>query len=285
MYSTAIVDDTRKMAAISETVTQAMSRAGQIQTPILRAEDICLSFGGIHALVDVGFDVMPGEILSIIGPNGAGKTSMANVISGLYRPTSGRITFKGEDRTFLPPQAVGAIGITRTFQNLALFRGLNVIENILIGRHLHMRSGLLSCGLHWGRARREELVHREKVEQIIEFLEIKDIRDMPADTLPYGLQKRVELGRALAVEPTLLMLDEPMAGMNREEKHAMVRFIVNANVDLKTTIILIEHDMGIVMDISDHVVVLDHGEKIAEGTTDEVRADDRVIKAYLGEET
>lgn len=272
---------------ISSLPEAAIKRAGsdfETGPAILSARDICLSFGGIRALNGVGFDVARGEILSIIGPNGAGKTSMANVISGLYRPTSGQIEFEGQDRTDISPQAVANLGIARTFQNLALFRGLSVIENILLGRHRHMSAGLLGSGFHWGRARREELAHRQVVENIIEFLEISDIRSIAADTLPYGLRKRVELGRALASEPTLLMLDEPMAGMNREEKRAMVRFIVNANVDLKTTIILIEHDMGVVMDISDHVIVLDHGEKIADGSTDEVRADPRVVKAYLGED-
>lgn len=253
-------------------------------SPILRTEEICLSFGGVIALNNVGFDVVPGEIFSIIGPNGAGKTSMANVICALYRPTSGRISFRGKDRTNLPPQAVAELGISRTFQNLALFRGLSVIENILLGRHRHMRSGLLSGGFYWGTARAEELKHRRKVEEIIEFLEISDIRSTAADTLPYGLRKRVELGRALATEPTLLMLDEPMAGMNRQEKLDMVRFIVGANVELGTTIVLIEHDMGVVMDISDHVVVFDHGEIIFQGTTEQVQQDVKVIKAYLGEE-
>ena len=254
------------------------------EAPILRTEEISLSFGGVRALIDVGFDVMPREILSIIGPNGAGKTSMANVISGLYRPTSGRIFFKGRDRTGFSPQAVAALGIARTFQNLALFRGLTVIENILVGRHLHMRSGLFAGGIHWGAARREELENRRRVEEIIDFLNLTEFRGRAADTLPYGLQKRVELGRSLAAEPGLLILDEPMAGMNRQEKVDMVRVVVDANVDLETTIILIEHDMSVVMDISDRVVVLDHGEKIAEGDAETVRQDETVIRAYLGQE-
>ena len=260
------------------------SDRGRSDSPILRVAGISLSFGGVRALIDVGFDVLPGEILSIIGPNGAGKTSIANVISGLYRPTSGRIFFRGRDRTDFTPQAVAALGITRTFQNLALFRGLTVIENILVGRHLHMRSGLFAGGIHWGAARREELEHRRTVEEIIEFLDLRDVRDRAADTLPYGLRKRVELGRSLAAEPALLILDEPMAGMHLREKEDMVRIVVDANVDLDTTIILIEHDMSVVMDISDHVVVLDHGEKIAEGDAETVRRDETVIRAYLGQD-
>ncbi len=254
------------------------------EAPILRADDISLTFGGVRALIDVGFDVLTGEILSIIGPNGAGKTSMANVISGLYRPTSGRIFFKGRDRTASSPQAVAALGIARTFQNLALFRGLTVVENILVGRHLHMRTGLFAGGIHWGPARREELENRRRVEEIVEFLNLTEYRTRAADTLPYGLQKRVELGRSLAAEPAMLILDEPMAGMNRQEKEEMVRVVIDANVDLKTTIILIEHDMSVVMDISDRVVVLDHGEKIAEGDAETVRQDETVIRAYLGQE-
>ena len=268
----------------NEEIGDTKSVPGRAEAPILRTENIFLSFGGVRALIDVGFDVLTGEILSIIGPNGAGKTSMANVISGLYRPTSGRIFFKGQDRTDFTPQAVAALGITRTFQNLALFRGLTVIENILVGRHLHMRSGLFAGGIHWGAARREELENRHRVEEIIEFLNLKDVRSRAADTLPYGLQKRVELGRSLAAEPGLLILDEPMAGMNRREKEDMVRVVVDANVDLETTIILIEHDMSVVMDISDRVVVLDHGEKIAEGDAESVRQDETVIRAYLGQE-
>ncbi|SFO38807.1 amino acid/amide ABC transporter ATP-binding protein 1, HAAT family [Roseovarius lutimaris] len=262
--------------------TAPISQAVSVDTPLLSVEDICLSFGGIHALDGVSYDVSRGEILSIIGPNGAGKTSMANIICGLYKPTSGRIAFEGKSRTNLAPQSVAGLGISRTFQNLALFRGLSVIENILVGRHRHMRAGLFGGGLHWGFSRQEELEHRQFVEEIITFLEIEDIRSVPADTLSYGLQKRVELGRALAAEPKLLMLDEPMAGMNGDEKLEMVRFIADANVDLGTTIILIEHDMSVVMDISDHVVVLDHGCKIADGTAEEVASDDSVIKAYMG---
>ena len=279
-----LLDDSPAEVTVADGLRDTVPAIRQSEAPILRTEDISLSFGGIRALIDVGFDVLTGEILSIIGPNGAGKTSMANVISGLYRPTSGRIFFKGQDRTDFAPQAVAALGIARTFQNLALFRGLTVIENILVGRHLHMRSGLFAGGIHWGAARREELENRRKVEEIIEFLNLKEVRSQAADTLPYGLRKRVELGRSLAAEPGLLILDEPMAGMNRREKEDMVRVVVDANVDLQTTIILIEHDMSVVMDISDSVVVLDHGEKIAEGDAETVRQDEAVIRAYLGQD-
>jgi branched-chain amino acid transport system ATP-binding protein len=251
----------------------------------LRIEDISIDFGGLRALHRVNLDVYAGEILAIIGPNGAGKTTLLNAISGVYHPTQGRIVLDGQDRTFLSPHRVAALGIARTFQNVALFRGMSVLDNIMVGRHCQMRAGVLASGLFWGLAQREEIRHRTVVERVIDFLEINHIRKAPAGTLPYGLQKRVELGRALAAEPQLLLLDEPMAGMNLEEKEDMARFILDVNDEWGTTIILIEHDMGVVMDISHRVVVLDHGEKIGEGTPEQVRTDPVVIRAYLGEDT
>jgi branched-chain amino acid transport system ATP-binding protein len=250
----------------------------------LQVDDIHISFGGLRALQGVSFGVQAGEIVALIGPNGAGKTTLLNAISGVYHPSQGRILWNGQDRTFLPPNRIATLGIARTFQNVALFRGMNVLENIMVGRHCHMRAGVLRAGVFWGLAQREEIRHRAVVERIIDFLEINHLRKAPAGTLPYGLQKRVELGRALAAEPQLLLLDEPMAGMNLEEKEDMARFILDVNDEWGTTILLIEHDMGVVMDISHRVVVLDHGEKLAEGTPDQVRTDPAVIQAYLGEQ-
>ena len=249
---------------------------------LLKIEGVSLSFGGLNALTDVSFEVRKGEILAIIGPNGAGKSSMLNVINGFYWPQKGRITYRGVTRTHMRPHEAAAAGIARTFQNIALFRGMTTLDNIMTGRNLKMRKNLLWQALHWGPARREEIEHRERVEELIDFLEIQAIRKTPVGRLPYGLQKRVELCRALAMEPEMLLLDEPMAGMNVEEKEDMCRFILDVNDEFGTTMVLIEHDMGVVMDISDRVIVLDYGRKIAEGTPDVVRANKDVIDAYLG---
>ena len=256
-----------------------MSRPGDI---LLSVKDISLRFGGVRALTDVSFDIHEGEIFAIIGPNGAGKSSMLNCINGFYHPQEGTITFKGAQRRQMRPHEAAAQGISRTFQNIALFKGMTTLENVMTGRMLKMRASLVEQALYIGRGRREEIEHREKVEEVIDFLEIQSIRKTPVGRLPYGLQKRVELARALAAEPELLLLDEPMAGMNVEEKEDMCRFVLSTNHELGTTIALIEHDMGVVMDLSDRVVVLDYGKKLAEGTPDEVRGNQDVIDAYLG---
>jgi len=250
--------------------------------PILNVSAVAKRFGGVVAVRDVSLDVPQGSIVSVIGPNGAGKTSLLNMISGFYRPSAGTILFEGREITHKRPSEIAALGIARTFQNIALFGGLSVLDNIMLGRHVHMRAGVLRSVIYWGPARREEIAHRERCEEIIEFLRLQDIRKQPSGSLAYGLRKRVELGRALAVEPRLLLLDEPMGGMNQEEKEDMVRFILDVNQERGVTLLLIEHDMGVVMDISDHVVVLESGRRIAAGRPDEVQVDPAVIAAYLG---
>ena len=250
---------------------------------LLEIRDVSKAFGGVQAVMHVSLDVQPGDIMSVIGPNGAGKTTLLNMISGFYHPDTGRITLEGEDVTRLSPSHVAHRGVARTFQNIALFKGMTVLDNLMLGRHVRMRSGVLASFVYWGLAQREEVAHRKRVEDIIDFLGITHLRRVPTGALPYGLQKRVELGRALALDPKLLLLDEPMGGCNHEEKEDMARFVLDVNEEWGATIILIEHDMGVVMDISDRVAVLDMGQKIAEGTPDEVRGNPSVIKAYLGE--
>jgi branched-chain amino acid transport system ATP-binding protein len=249
---------------------------------ILDVHNISLRFGGVKALTDISFNVKEHEVRAIIGPNGAGKSSMLNCINGVYTPQEGSITFRGQTFGHMDSHQVATMGIARTFQNLALFKGMSVLDNIMTGRNLRMKSNIFMQALRIGPAEKEEMMHREKVERIIDFLEIQAFRKTPVGQLPYGLQKRVDLGRALALEPQVLLLDEPMAGMNVEEKQDMCRFILDVNDEFGTTIVLIEHDMSVVMDISDRVVVLDYGKKIGDGTPDEVRNNEEVISAYLG---
>ena len=251
-------------------------------TPLLSVEGIALRFGGVQALAGVDFTIYAGEICAIIGPNGAGKTSMLNVLNGAYQPNEGVITFKGRGRGRMRPRKAAQLGIARTFQNVALFKGMSTLDNVMAGRNLKMRSNFISCLLPAGPARAEEARHRAAADEVIRFLEIEAIRNTPVGRLPYGLQKRVELARALAAEPDLLLLDEPMAGMNAGEKAEMCRFVLETKARFGTTIALIEHDMGVVMELSDHIVVLDYGRKIADGTPEEVRSDQTVIDAYLG---
>ncbi len=270
------------MTLDEQTVPEAGAAPAPRREPLLHVDDITVRFGAVQALSDVSVDIHRGEIVAIIGPNGAGKTTLINVISGFYHPQQGRILFEGKDRTQLKPYDVAALGVARTFQNVALFKGMTVLDNIMTGRLLKMRGHFLLDAIYWGPAKRQELEHRAAVERVIDFLEIQAIRKTPAGRLPYGLQKRVELARAVAAEPQLLLLDEPMAGMNVEEKEDMSRFILDVHDEFGTTIALIEHDMSVVMDISDRVVALDYGRKIADGTPDLVRKDQVVIDAYLG---
>jgi len=255
------------------------TRTGEV---VLSVQDVSLSFGGVRALQGVSFDVRSHEVRAIIGPNGAGKSSLLNVLNGVYHPQEGKIRFRDKEFADMDPHVAASMGIARTFQNIALFKGMTVLDNIMTGRNLKMGCNFLQQALWLGPARREELAHRRAVEEIIDFLEIQHIRRTPVGRLPYGLQKRVELGRALAAEPQLLLLDEPMAGMNLEEKQDMCRFVLDVNDHYGTTLVLIEHDMGVVMDISDRVLVLDYGRKIADGIPDEIKNDKSVIDAYLG---
>jgi branched-chain amino acid transport system ATP-binding protein len=251
---------------------------------LVSVSNVTLSFGGTIALKDVSFEIRRGEVLAIIGPNGAGKTSILNCLNNFYKPESGTIMFNGHDLTRLPSHRIARLGVARTFQNIALYSGLRTLDNLMAARHIHMRAGLLQCLLYWGPAHRQDIAHRKVVEEIIDFLEMEHIRKSVVGMLPYGLRKRVELGRALAMEPQLLLLDEPMAGMSFEEKEDMARFILDVHELRGTTIVLVEHDMGLVMDIADRVVVLDFGIKIAEGSPEEIQSNPQVIQAYLGQE-
>jgi branched-chain amino acid transport system ATP-binding protein len=274
----AVFREEREGMALGATTGSAETTDGVL----LAATGVSKRFGGVRAVEDVSISVRRGGITSIIGPNGAGKTSFLNMVSGFYRPDGGTITFEGRDITDKRPAGIAALGIARTFQNIALFSGMTVLDNIMLGRHVRMKSGVFSSFLYWGLAQKEEVKHRARVEELIDFLELQDLRKELSSALPYGLRKRVELGRALALDPTLLLLDEPMGGMNQEEKEDIARYILDVNEQWGTTIILIEHDMAVVMDISERVAVLDRGRKIAEGTPAEVQRNRDVIHAYLG---
>ena len=267
------------MNAAEEYITEDGRKIGGV---VMEMKNITLRFGGVVAIQDISFDIREGEIRAIIGPNGAGKSSMLNVISGFYNPQEGEVWYKGARRPQMRPYQVAAQGIARTFQNIALFEGMSVLDNVMTGRLTQMNTNIFQQAMWYGKAREEEIANRQKVEEVIDFLEIQSIRKTPVGRLPYGLKKRVELARALAAEPSILLLDEPMAGMNVEEKEDMSRFILDVNDEFGTTIALIEHDMGVVMDLSDRVVVMDYGKKIGDGTPDEVRNNQDVIDAYLG---
>ena len=262
----------------------AVDRKFKIGKPILEVKNISLSFGGVKAITNTTFDVLEHEVRAIIGPNGAGKSSMLNCINGIYKPQKGTVSFKGKNIPKITPNIMAQLGLSRTFQNLALFKRMSVLDNILVGRKLHTNTNFLEVALQLPKVKKEEKKNRDRSEEIIEFLEIEDIKNTPVGKLPYGLQKKVELGRALATDATVLLLDEPMAGMNVEEKRDMCRFILKVNDEIGTTMVLIEHDMGVVMDISDRVVVLDYGKVIGDGTPDQVRSNKKVIDAYLGVE-